>query len=266
MIRNQFDLPSLGVFAAFSIILVLATLAVGNMLGRHSARQGDMNDTSIGSAVAAMLGLLAFMLAFTFNSAAERFSERKALLLNEVNAISTTYLRADLLPLGERKQARSLLAEYVALRNFDPKTMESERFINLLKRSDEIQQELWQIVATLSASGYEGVRLNKFVDSLNEVIDFHTSRFFVGTHYRIPMPIWGALFAVTALSMLAIGFQLGSGRRGSPQVAIALALSFSVVIMLIADLDRSYEGLLIMDHTPMAVLDTQLQAAEQKVH
>lgn len=263
MFSNQFGMPSLPVFAAFSILLVLAALALGNFIGRRTVRHGTVNESSIGSAVAALLGLLAFLLAFTFNAAAERFTERKALLLNEVNAISTTYLRADLLPAAERKEARTLLAEYVALRNFDPKNFPD--FYQAMKRANAIQHELWQMVATLSDNGYDGIRLSKFIESLNEVIDFHTSRIFVGMRYRIPLPIWIALFAVTALSMVSIGFQLGTGRRGSPQVAIALAVAFTVVILLIADLDRSYEGYLIVDQAPMAELDTQLQA-EQKIH
>lgn len=260
MFTNHFNLLSLHVFAAGCIVLVLAALALGNVLGRRTARHGDVNDSSIGSAVAAMLGLLAFLLAFTFNAAAERYTARKALLLNEANAISTTYLRADLLPSAERKEARALLAEYVALRNFDPKNFPD--FEKALKRTNAIQISLWQLVATLSDEGYDSVRLGKFIDSLNEVIDFHTSRIFVGMRYRIPLPIWIALFAVTALSMISIGFQLGTGRRGSPQVAIALAVAFTVVILLIADLDRSYEGFLVVDQAPMAELDAQLQATD----
>ena len=82
--------------------------------------------------------------------------------------------------------------------------------------------------------------------------------------FRAAFVILAALFAVTALSMLAIGFQLGSGRRSSPQVALALALAFAVVILLIADLDRSHEGFLTVDQTPMTELAIQVRAAEEK--
>ena len=262
MFSGPFGHPSLSVFAGFSILLVLIALLVGNLVGRRSTRSGHASESSIGSAVAAVLGLLAFMLAFTFNSAAERYTERKALLLDEVNAIGTSYLRADLLPPAERRQVRALLAEYVNVRDFDPKNVPD--YNERIARSTAIQQQLWQVTRNLSDAGYEGVRLGKFLDALNEVIDFHTSRDFVGGRYRIPTPIWGALFAVTALAMFAIGFQLGTGRKGSPQVAIALALAYSVVILLIADLDRSYEGMLVVDQTPMQELNTQLQASERE--
>lgn len=254
---NQLSLPS---FGALSVLLVLISMALGDFFGLRSARKGKVSDASIGSAVAAILGLLAFLLAFTFNSTAERFLQRKALLLDEVNAISTTYLRADLIPQEQREEARALLAEYAAVRDFNPK--EVEGFERRVERSKEIHAVLWQMVSELSNEGYDPVRLGKFMDSLNEMIDFNNSRIHVGARYQIPLPIWAALALVTVLAMFGIGFQLGAGRKGSPQIALALALSFSVVILLIADLDRSYQGLLIVDQLPMTELNLELQQAE----
>ncbi|WP_428820042.1 hypothetical protein [Microbulbifer sp. MCCC 1A16149] len=259
-IFNQISLPY---FGGFSVLLVLVSMALGDFFGRRSSRKGVLSDVSIGSAVAAILGLLAFLLAFTFNSTAERFMQRKALLLNEVNAISTTYLRADLIPVEARLRARALLAEYSAVRDFDPKHLEN--FEQRVLRSKEIHEELWRIAAELSSEGYDGIRLGKFIDALNEVIDFNTSRIHVGAHYRIPSPIWAALAVVTALAMFGIGFQLGAGRRGSVQIALALALSFSIVILLIADLDRSYQGWLIVEQAPMSELHQELQRAQRAV-
>lgn len=257
-IFNQISLPY---FGGLSVLLVLVSMALGDFFGLRSSGKGKMSEASIGSAVAAILGLLAFLLAFTFNSTAERFLQRKALLLDEVNAISTTYLRADLIPMEQRRKVRALLAEYAAVRDFDPK--EIEDFEQRVLRSKQIHDELWRLVSQLSDGNYDSVRLGKFVDALNDVIDFNTLRFHVGARYRIPSPIWAALALVTSLAMFGIGFQLGAGRRGSPQITVALALSFSIVILLIADLDRSYQGWLIVDQEPMSDLNQELHEAEK---
>ena len=60
----------------------------------------------VGAIVGAILGLLAFLLAFTFGMAASRFETRRELVLDEANAIGTTYLRAALLPEPHRVEVR----------------------------------------------------------------------------------------------------------------------------------------------------------------
>lgn len=259
--------PELSLLAiyAISILLVLLSLGAGYALGhRKKYIKGGPKDSSIGSAVAATLGLLAFMLAFTFNMTAERFGERKALLLEEVNAIATTYLRADFLESDARQQARALLAEYTRLRAFEPGVIDEESYIRRLKRSEAIHQELWQLVAQHIERGVDPEKLQAFYQPLNEVIDFHTRRILVGGYYKIPEPIWVALYSVTALAMFGIGFQLGASRSGSLPVATALALAFSLVILLIADLDRSSQGFLLVDQTPMFQLRDMLQLQQEK--
>ena len=65
--------------------------------------------------VGVTLGLLAFILAFTFGLASSRFDNRRQLLLDEANALGTTYLRAGMLPeWGE--EVRRLLRDYIGHR------------------------------------------------------------------------------------------------------------------------------------------------------
>ena len=70
----------------------------------------------MGAVVGATLGLLAFLLAFTFGMAASRYDTRKQLVLQEANAIGTTYLRAEFLQEPQRSDIRNVLREYAALR------------------------------------------------------------------------------------------------------------------------------------------------------
>jgi hypothetical protein len=87
----------------------------GRYLGSRKGMKAQGAD-SIGSVVGASLGLLAFLLAFTFNMAANRFDNRKNLMLKELNAIDTAYRRAGLLPSSMASETRNLLVEYVDLR------------------------------------------------------------------------------------------------------------------------------------------------------
>ena len=256
------ELPLLVIYLV-TVAYVLATLGMGLLLGRHYRRQhGAQKESSIGSAVGATLGLLAFLLAFTFNMTASRFADRKALLLQEVNAINTAYLHADFLQKEEVSKAKELLAAYAGFRDFEP--AEREVSTATLLQVEAVHRQLWDIIDRHVAQGYNAGYLRQFVDPMSNVISYHHSRVTVGMEYRIPAPIWLSLYFMTGLAMMVIGYQFGISRGGTPQIAIALALTFATVILLIADLDRAAEGLLMVDEQPMSELNAHLQREEKR--
>jgi hypothetical protein len=90
------------------------------------------------------------------------------------------------------------------------------------------------------------------------VIDNHAKRLTVGTRHQIPGVIWVALFFVTVLATGAMGYQFGLTEARSKTMVMVLSHSFTAVIMLIADLDRSGEGLLRLDQAPMIELQAKI--------
>jgi hypothetical protein len=96
---------------------VLIPIFIGQRYGIYlSKKSADLQHTPFGAAVSAAFGLLAFMLAFTFQIAPNRYDARKELLLDEVTNIRTAYLRAGLIPETFRTETRKQLVEYVDLR------------------------------------------------------------------------------------------------------------------------------------------------------
>src|SRR6478672_7584421 len=90
--------PLWGLFILI-LFVVLLSVELGYRLGKYCrSRHEEEKEASLGTMVGATLGLLAFILAFTFGLAAARFDTRRQVLLNEANAIGTTYLRAGMLP------------------------------------------------------------------------------------------------------------------------------------------------------------------------
>jgi len=77
---------------------VLLSVEGGYRLGRFRRKCSEQEkEAPVGAMVGATLGLFALLLAFTFGFAAARFDARRQVLLDEANAIGTTYLRAELL-------------------------------------------------------------------------------------------------------------------------------------------------------------------------
>ena len=123
-----------------------------------------------------MLGLLAFILAFTFGLASSRFEARRGLILSEANAIGTSYLRAALLPDPQRTEIRNTLREYtdVRLTAGQPEKIEWS-----IRRSEELQTRLWSQAVEV-AQKKPGPIAGLFIGSLNEVIDMHAKRVTAG--------------------------------------------------------------------------------------
>jgi len=244
-------LPLWGLFIAI-LAVVLLSVECGYRLGQfRRSRHEQEKEAPVGTMVGATLGLLAFILAFTFGLAAARFDTRRQVLLDEANAIGTTYLRAGMLP--ERgEQIRTLLRDYVAARL---QTVQPGKLAEGIRRSENIQQEVWTEAETVAEKNPNSIVVGVFVQSLNEMIDLHAKRVQAGMRSRIPGAIWLGLFAVAVLSLTAMGYLEGlSGTRRSLAV-LAVAVAFSVVIELIADLDRPQEGVLRVSQ--QALLDVQ---------
>ena len=80
--------------------------------------------------------------------AASRFDNRKQIVLQEANAIGTTYLRTDFLPESSREEARNLLREYTALRAGGEASFMSPEGMS---RASAIHDQLWAIAADTEA-------------------------------------------------------------------------------------------------------------------
>ena len=94
---------------------------------------------------------------------------------------------------------------------------------------------------------------------MNDVIDSHSRRVNVALNIRIPGSIWAGLYTIAGFGMIIVGFQFGQAKRGSVVVTGALALAFSTVILLIADLDRAVEGTVQVNQQPLYDLQAYLE-------
>src|SRR6201987_64436 len=175
MMQTIGPIDALPLWALFIVILLVVLLSVecGYRLGRdRRGRQEQEKEAPVGTMVGATLGLLAFILAFTFGLAAARFDTRRQVLLDEANAIGTTYLRAGMLP-EQGEQIRALLRDYVTTR------LDAVRSGNVdegIRRSDNIQQQLWAEAENVGKKNSNSIIVGLFVQSLNELIDIHAKR------------------------------------------------------------------------------------------
>src|SRR5580765_7428582 len=242
------------------VVLVLATIEGGYRLGSDRHRRSDREkDAPVGAMVGTTLGLLAFMLAFTFGMAASRFDTRKQLVLEEANAIGTTYLRAAMLP-ERRDEIRALLRSYVDARL---EAVRSGRVAEEVFRSEQLQGQLWSAATAVGLQHPDSIVVGLFVESLNEVIDLHAKRVTACLRSRIPGAIWVALLTIAAFSMAAMGYHAGLVGTTRSLAIIVVAVTFSAVIALIADLDRPQEGSLTVSQQALIDVRQSMNSPEK---
>jgi hypothetical protein len=267
-------LPLWAIFLGSTALIVLS-IEAGFALGRRRVRaMKDGEAPHVGGAVAATLGLLAFMLAFTFGSGTSRWDAKRTLVLDESNAIGTAYLRTDLLPEPQRSISQQLLMDYIDLRlvvaNNHTEELEDKKVKNLsryaqniaaiIRESKALHSQLWG-QATSAAQQQPSPLTALYVGALNDVIDLHQKRVTVSMQQRMPMVFWVTLYSLAVLSMGLAGYDAGASRSARSGSSLIVALAFSSVLLLVVALDRPQSS--SVEQTALLELQQDIHAARK---
>ena len=239
---------SLSIIFLVSVVFMLAASEAGRLLGvRAIGRGGDDVSTLEG----AILGLLALMISFTFAMALSRFEARRDAVLIEANAIGTTALRARLLPAPHNVDINKLLQEYVRIRLDITQHVPSPMELNTaIKRSNEIQEALWQQTKLVAAKDSGMVPTGLFIQTLNEMIDNQGKRL-EALRNRVPNTVLMALYGVAIVASALAGYANGLEARRVRLPVYVTGLLVASVILLIQDLDRPNAGFVKTSQQPM---------------
>jgi hypothetical protein len=262
----SFDaIPIWQVFLA-TIFLVVSAIEAGYRLGRDMHRRSEEEKESPVSAIAnTILGLAAFMLAFTFGIVAERHATRRELVREEAIAIRTAWQRSDFLPEVDRPVAATLLQKYVNDRIAFAQTgnLEPERVQKLLADTQRLQDQLWQMAVDNARKDMNSDVAALYIDSLNAMNGVHIQRVALGIQARIAGEIWFALYCITLLGMFSVGYQTGIAASKRSIAWPLLALSFALVFALVASLDHPDSGILVVTQQPLIDLQATMATAHE---
>jgi len=189
----------------------------------------------------AVMTLLALLLGFTYSMSQGRFETRRQLVVEEANAIGTTYLRAKALPEPRSSQIQELLRQYAALRaeiaTLTDDTPENIRALD--NRSKQLHSLIWSHAAALARESPNPVT-SIFLQTLNEMIDVHSKRV-AAFRNRVPFSIYLVLLVVAVIALWLVGYYFGRRQRGRVLTTVVVLLLVSVM-WLIMDLDQPMRG------------------------
>ncbi len=239
--------------------MMLAATELGQQLGLRVHREKNLSRKEhIGSSHGGILGLLGLLLGFTFSMAMTRYDARRNLVLQEANAIGTTYLRTSFLPEPQRAQVRQLLKEYLDIRVEFYHAKENSAALDLVeKKAASLQREIWSLAVAASPQMMTAT-ISLFFESLNEAIDLDASRLHaLRTH--VPSAVLLLVLIVASVGCCISGFGAGASGARSLFPNWLLPLLVAVFITMTADLDQPRHGLIDIDQRPMTDLQKSLR-------
>jgi hypothetical protein len=249
------------IFVVVSVLLLGAT-ELGFRLGLRLYREKD--DPRIGQisgTQAAMLTLLGLLLGFTFALAEGRFETRRGLVIQEANAIGTTYLRASFLPEAHKQSVEKLLRRYVDVRlDFYYAGEDQAKIDAAEKAAAQIHRELWAHAAAVGQATPTPL-VATFVSTLNDTIDLDATRL-NALRAHVPGAVWLLVLVVAVCGTFTTGLGAGASGERSAFANVLMPLLIAVAMMLIADLDRPRAGLILIDQQPLLNLKQSLQPGQ----
>lgn len=233
-------------------IIIGSFIAAGVLLGRRmrSTSAGDRQRESLGVVQGALLGLVGLLLAFGLTMAVTRYEVRRDVLVEEANAIGTTYLRAQLLGEPERTSSMDLLRRYtdaaIAMNESPP---DSKEFDVAVKTMDDLHNDLWRVAGVAISRAPQDSAPRLYIETLNDTIDRHADRV-ASLRNRVPSAVWILQILGSAVALGVLSLYLSILGRGL--LTPLLAGVFVILILFNSfDLDRPRRGFI---HVPSAAL------------
>jgi len=256
--------PVVALFVA-TILIVMLPIEGGYRLGRMAHRRSKQEkESSVSTSAGAVLALLAFMLAFTFGIASNRFDARKELVREDANKIRTAWLQSDILPEPDRAEANGLFRDYLKARIELVQSPDAERVKSVLSQAEQIQGRLWAMAVTNARKDMNSDVAALYIKSLTDVFAIHASRVAVGIQARIPEGIWLTLMAITILGMIGVGYQAGIAGSKRTLTMPLLAIAFASVIATIAALDRPIGGFTVSQQPLIDLLSSMKTISDRE--
>jgi hypothetical protein len=228
---------------------VLLCLIAARELGYWVHRRRAVSGASAGEdgfTLTSVLGLLALLVGFTFSMSLSRFDTRRQLVLEESNAIGTTWLRVQLLDEKSRAELSPLLRAYVAERIVygDAPTEDAQNAS--YARASALQNRFWQTMGR----DIEPIRTTPLyslvVSATNDMFDLAASRK-AARAAHIPQRVLVVLLIYTLFVAFLVGYEKGRSRWASTMLFVLLLIAAALIL----DIDQPVRGAVQVSQQPM---------------
>ena len=242
------------VFALALFIGMLAFAEVGRRIARRRAAH-DPDGAWHGTGVvdAAIFGLFGLVIAFTFSGAASRFDTRRNLIVDEVNAIGTAYLRLDILPVEAQPGLRDSFRRYLDSRiQVYRKYPDGAAVAAELENVKRVEGEIWTRALAAERDSAPAARL--LLPALNSMFDISTKRT-MAMNMHPPTAIYAMLFGLALIASMIAGYGMARAESRAWFHVIGFAAVIAIVAYVVLDIEHPRVGFIRIDPLDRALVD-----------
>jgi len=242
------------VFALAMFVGMLAFAEVGRRAARRRATH-DPDGAWHGTGVVdgAIFGLFGLVIAFTFSGAASRFDTRRNLIVEEVNAIGTAYLRLDILPVEAQPGLRDGFRRYLDSRiQVYRKYPDAAAVAAELENVKRVESQIW--TQALAAEGNSAPAARLLLPALNQMFDISTRRT-MAMNMHPPTAIYAMLFGLALIASTMAGYGMARAESRAWFHVVGFAAIVAIVAYVVLDIEHPRLGLIRIDPLDRALVD-----------
>ena len=231
-----------GLIAFVFFCSMLLAIAWGYRLGRK--KQVSVSDpikSQFNAILGSLLVLISLLLGFCFSLAVNHYEHRSQAMVEEVNAIGTTYLRAHSLPVTVREETLALLRKYVDVRAQASKITLADEVSRepLLREASQIRTKIWSLAMQSAKDDDRVTATGLYIQALGNLIDSYATRDEI-LNRHIPEVVIISLLLTFILAGGVLGYTSGAtGHRPIP--ALLFVTVIVIAVSIIIDLDRPHQ-------------------------
>ncbi|WP_313621579.1 hypothetical protein [Achromobacter sp.] len=235
-----------GLALVFFVGLFVA-IAIGKVLGRSLDEKGGAGVAAIEASVFALLGLL---VAFTFSGAAQRMAERRDLVIQEVNAIGTAWLRIDLLEPEDQPRLRDQFRGYVDQRIlYERHVADLDARVGIAATAGKMQQDIWKASVVAARNRVPPALAASYIGAVNDMLDSATS---LSAAQKVHPPIVTYVFLgfLALVCACLVGVNLAASRQQHTLLhQVIYAVVMTAALYIIIDFEFPRIGVIRIDQT-----------------
>lgn len=242
------------------VLAIAAIIAICGELGYRigAGTKANLHESPYGVLQAAIFGLLALLIAFSFSLGLARYDARREAIVSEAGAIRVTIRRSELLDQKQAALMRGYLSQYVNARiAFADAETDYRIQSDALRRSEMLQGRMWNIAIDQANSYKKPIVLRLFVEALDSMFEDADSVEAIMTAH-IPDAVIYVLVIVIAFASVLLGIGFGrTERRGTVAIGF-FAVVLATVVGANIDLDRPQRGFIRVSLEPLESLHQML--------